>query len=70
MVKRPPLFTNGWCRLVSDQFSIRFGSSSRGHEFPKIAGDQAEKEPHLVGPEQVTTKTRHLRRLHLHILPV
>ncbi len=32
----PPVFTNRCCKLVSDQFSIFFGSTSRRHRFPRL----------------------------------
>jgi hypothetical protein len=31
---RPPVFTNRCCKLVSDQFSILFGSTSRRQQQP------------------------------------
>src|SRR5437667_12629453 len=31
-----PVFTSLCCKLVSDQFSIRFGSDSLGQRFPKL----------------------------------
>jgi len=33
---RPPVFTTRCCKLVGDQFSIFFGSTSRRHRLPKV----------------------------------
>jgi len=55
LIKRPPVFTNRYCRLVSEQFSILFGSAGpKGHpppQVPQVAGDRAQPQPHLVGTQ-------------------
>jgi len=33
---RPPVFTSRCCKLVSDQFSIRWGNASRRHRLPRL----------------------------------
>ena len=35
-IKRPPVFANRCCKLVSDHLSIRIGSASRRHRFPRL----------------------------------
>ncbi len=35
-IKRPPVFTSRYCKLLSDQLSIRAGSTSRGHRFRRF----------------------------------
>ena len=36
MLHQLTLFTSLCCKLVSDQFSIRFGNASLGQKFPKL----------------------------------
>jgi hypothetical protein len=52
LISLPPVFTNRCCKLISDQFSIFFGSTSRRHRFSKF-----------VRPESMTAQARHLHRL-------
>ena len=62
-MRRPPVFTNRCCKLVSYHFPIGTGSASRRHKFPRFIGDKAQLQPHLVGAKAVTGKPHHRDRL-------
>jgi hypothetical protein len=36
LISLPPVFTKRCCKLVSDQLSIRFGSTSRSDRIPRL----------------------------------
>ena len=69
--RRPPVFTNPCCRLVSDQLPIALGSANRRHRarpersrrVAEVISDHAKPQPHLVGPEAVAAKPRQRGRL-------
>lgn len=52
-----PVFTSLCCKLVSDQFSIRFGSDSLGQRFPKLYSSRPNSRTKHAGAEPSTLET-------------
>ena len=69
--RRPPVFTNRCCRLVSDQLPIALGSANRRHRarpersrrVAEVIRDHAKPQPHLVSALAMAAQPRHLHRL-------
>jgi hypothetical protein len=60
-MRRPPVLNNRCCRLVNDQLWMARGQGEPAQEIAEIVRDDAQEQPHLIGPEVVASTRQPMR---------